>query len=131
MGLSPINILEREHVSKFLLYVKGSVLIFLEVKFLYKKKTKTISFSSNNVTNMKCTKCGIEFEAETNLASEAEVAERKSQVDFTKAPSPEIGKQYMEMLGDAVPVYKCPKCGFLVVDVADVFVVMSVMERMK
>ena len=80
---------------------------------------------------MKCTKCQTEFDTETHLASEVEVAERKSRVDITKAPSPEMGKHYMEMLGDAVPVYKCPNCGFLIVDVAGVFVAMSVMGSMK
>jgi len=73
---------------------------------------------------MNCPKCKTEFDTATNLASEAEVAERKSQVDITKAPSPEIGKRYMEMLGDVIPVYKCPNCGFLVIDVADAFIAM-------
>lgn len=77
---------------------------------------------------MKC-KCGMEFDTETNLASEAEVVERKNRVDITKAPSPEIGERYMEMLGDAIPVYKCPNCGFLMIDVADAFVAMSVSAK--
>ena len=75
---------------------------------------------------MNCPKCKTEFGTATNLASTAEVAERKSQVDIAKAPSPEIGKRYMELLGDAIPVYKCPNCGGLVFDVADAFVAMSV-----
>ena len=77
---------------------------------------------------MNCPECKTEFGTATNLASAAEVAERKNRVDIAKAPSPEVGKRYIEMLGDAIPVYKCPNCGFLIVDVAEAFIAMGVIS---
>lgn len=68
---------------------------------------------------MICGVCGEEM-IELSRSETDEIVKEKN-IDFTKAPDPEAAKFFFE----SAPLYKCQKCGRLVVDAADVVIAAS------